>query len=61
MPKSLKPASIPTTQRAGACDSFAEWRQNKRFVVGGPLMSPGELKANARKLRSLIEGQDVAL
>lgn len=56
MSKSTNPASIPAAQQVGACDSFAEWRRNKGFVVGGALASSEELKANALKLRRQILG-----
>lgn len=57
MSKSSNPVSIPTPQQADASDSFALWRRNKGFVVGGTLASSAELKASALKLRRQILGE----
>ncbi|MFD2754269.1 hypothetical protein [Comamonas terrae] len=41
----------------GRDTSFAEWVRSKKFVVGGPLQSRKELKANALTLRRQILGE----
>lgn len=51
MPKSIP---IPSAEQAGDTHPFTAWRQSKQFVVGGPLQSREELRANARELRQRI-------
>ncbi|MBI1625377.1 hypothetical protein [Comamonas suwonensis] len=59
MSKSQKPTPMPSAVQAGAIDAFTEWRQSKKFVVGGPLLSRKGLKASARALRQRIAPETV--
>lgn len=54
MSKSPKATPMPRAEKARAINAFAAWRQSKKFVVGGPLLSREELKASARELRQRI-------
>lgn len=47
-------------KQAGAIDAFTAWRQIKKFVVGGPLLSRKALKASARELMQCIKGRRYA-
>lgn len=45
---------MPSAEQAGAIHPFTAWRQSKKFVVGGSLLSREELKAGAGELRQRI-------